>query len=313
MRPLLLIYLLILLGCTQSSTEKKETNQRISFPTYLQILGVAQDAGFPQINCYKSCCRNLWNDKSMRKMVSCIGVVDTEHNQSYLFDATPDVKDQLSILQNNQTYDIGGVFITHAHMGHYTGLMHFGREAMGAKGIPVFVMPKMQTMLESNAPWSQLVTLENIGIQPLKSDSTVHLKNIKVTPLQVPHRDEFSETVGFRIKGKNKTALFIPDIDKWEKWNRNIIDEIKKVDYAFLDGSFFQNGEIPGRDMSLIPHPFIEESMKLFNILTTEEKDKIYFIHFNHTNPVLQNGHKARLEVEAKGFHIADEGQIFEL
>ncbi|MFK8006738.1 MAG: MBL fold metallo-hydrolase [Saprospiraceae bacterium] len=280
--------------------------------TYLQILGTAQDAGFPQINCQKACCKNLWNDKSLRKMVSCIGVVDQKLNQCFLFDATPDIKDQLNILQKNQ-YDLTGVFLTHAHMGHYTGLMHLGREAMGAQKVPVFAMPKMQTMLEENAPWSQLVKLENIKIQPLQNDSMTVLKNIKVTPLQVPHRDEFSETVGFKIFGKNKTALFIPDIDKWGKWKRNILDEIRRVDYAFLDGTFYQNGEIPGRDMSLIPHPFMEESMTLFDSLSEKEKSKVYFIHFNHTNPVLQKESEAKNEVEKKGFHIAREGQIFDL
>lgn len=306
----ILFFAIVLFSCAEE--ELKSEASPIVAETYLQILGVAQDAGFPQINCQKDCCKNLWTDKSLRKMVSSIGVVDQKSNQCFLFDATPDIKDQLNILQKDQ-YDLAGVFLTHAHMGHYTGLMHLGREAMGAKKVPVFAMPKMQAMLEENAPWSQLVKLENIKIQPLRSDSMAVLKNIKVTPLQVPHRDEFSETVGFKIFGKNKTALFIPDIDKWGKWKRNIIEEIKVVDYAFLDGTFYQNGEIPGRDMSLIPHPFMEESMTLFDSLSEDEKSKIYFIHFNHTNPVLQKASKAKKEVEKRGFHIAREGQIFEL
>ena len=281
--------------------------------TYLQILGVAQDAGFPQINCQKACCKNLWTDKSLRKMVSCIGVVDETSKQCFLFDATPDLKDQLNILQKNQSFALGGIFLTHAHMGHYTGLMQLGREAMGANKVPVFAMPRMQTMLENNAPWSQLVKLDNIKIQSLAHDSTIHLGALKVIPLRVPHRDEFSETVGFKIFGEKKSALFIPDIDKWKKWERNILEEIKEVDYAFLDCTFFQNGEIAGRDMSLIPHPFMEESMALFQELPTEEKDKIYFIHFNHTNPALQKESAAGKEVELQGFHLAEEGQLFDL
>ena len=306
----ILFFAIAFFSCTEEKT--KDAAVPILPETYLQILGTAQDAGFPQINCQKYCCKDLWSDKSLRKMVSSIGVVDQKSNQCFLFDATPDIKDQLNILQKNQ-YDLAGVFLTHAHMGHYTGLMHFGREAMGAKKVPVFAMPKMQTMLEENVPWSQLIKLENIKIQPLRNDSMTVLENIKVTPLQVPHRDEFSETVGFKIFGKNKTALFIPDIDKWEKWKRSILDEIKTVDYAFLDGTFYQNGEIPGRDMSLIPHPFMEESMLIFDSLSEEEKSKIYFIHFNHTNPVLQKESAARNEVEKRGFHVAREGQIFEL
>jgi pyrroloquinoline quinone biosynthesis protein B len=306
----ILFFAIVLFSCAEEKTEGAAAP--LLPETYLQILGTAQDAGFPQINCQKGCCKDLWTDKSLRKMVSSIGVVDQKSNQCFLFDATPDIKDQLNILQKNQ-YDLAGVFLTHAHMGHYTGLMHFGREAMGAKKVPVFAMPKMQTMLEENVPWSQLVKLENIKIQPLRNDSMTVLENIKVMPLQVPHRDEFSETVGFKIFGKSKTALFIPDIDKWGKWKRSILDEIKTVDYAFLDGTFYQNGEIPGRDMSLIPHPFMEESMLIFDSLAAEEKSKIYFIHFNHTNPVLQKESAARSEVEKRGFHVVREGQIFEL
>ncbi len=306
----ILLCAILFFSCTEDKI-KSETKPVLP-ETYIQILGVAQDAGFPQINCQKDCCKNLWSDKSLRKMVSSIGVIDQKWNQCFLFDATPDIKDQLNILQKNQ-YDLGGVFLTHAHVGHYTGLMHLGREAMGAKEVPVFAMPKMQMMLENNAPWSQLVKLENIKIQSLRNDSMTVLRSIKVTPIQVPHRDEFSETVGFKIFGKNKTALFIPDIDKWEKWNRNILDEIKAVDYAFLDGTFYQNGEIPGRDMSLIPHPFMEESMEFFDVLAEEEKAKIYFIHFNHTNPVMQKDSNARVEVEKRGYQIAEEGQTFEL
>lgn len=306
----ILLLAIAFFSCAEEKTKSEATP--ILPESYIQILGVAQDAGFPQINCQKDCCKNLWSDKSLRKMVSSIGVIDQKSNQCFLFDATPDIKDQLNILQKNK-YDLAGVFLTHAHMGHYTGLIHLGREAMGAKKVPVFAMPKMQAMLEENAPWSQLVKLENIKIQPLRNDSMIVLESIKVVPLQVPHRDEFSETVGFKIFGKNKTALFIPDINKWGKWERSILDEIKTVDYAFLDGTFYQNGEIPGRDMSLIPHPFMEESMAHFDALSKEEKSKVYFIHFNHTNPVLQKESKAREEVKKRGFQIAREGQFFEL
>ena len=195
-------------------------------------------------------------------------------------------------------------------MGHYTGLMHFGREVMGTNRIPVYVMPKMKTFLEGNGPWSQLVELENISLQKLKSDSTFSLnENIKVKPFLVPHRDEFSETVGYEITINNKSLIFIPDIDKWEKWDENIMELIKKVDYAFLDATFYKNGELK-RDMSEIPHPFVEESMELFSNLSKTDKQKVYFIHLNHTNPLLIENSTAQNEVVEKGFNLAKEGQM---
>ena len=122
----------------------------------------------------------------------------------------------------------------------------------------------------------------------------------------VPHREEYSETVGFKIIGLKKSLLFIPDINKWQLWEREITEEIKAVDYAFLDGSFFASGEIPGRNMSEIPHPFIQESMYLFEPLAWKEKQKIHFIHFNHTNPALQDRVIQKV-IEDAGFHIAKE------
>jgi pyrroloquinoline quinone biosynthesis protein B len=195
-------------------------------------------------------------------------------------------------------------------MGHYTGLMHFGREVMGTDNLPVFAMPKMKTFLEENGPWSQLVKLENININALKSDSTLSLnERIKIKPFLVPHRDEFSETVGYEIMINNKSLIVIPDIDKWEKWETNISELIQKVDYAFLDATFYKNGELK-REMSEIPHPFVEESMELFSKLSDADKQKVHFIHLNHTNPLLIDGSVAQKEVLKKGFNLAKEDQI---
>ena len=212
--------------------------------------------------------------------------------------------------QKTGTEKLDGILLTHAHMGHYTGLMHFGREVMGTDNLPVFAMPKMKTFLEGNGPWSQLVDLENINIKALKSDSTFNLnENIKIKPFLVPHRDEFSETVGYEIMINDKSLIFIPDIDKWEKWERDISELIQKVDYAFLDATFYQNGELK-RDMSEIPHPFVEESMELFSELSDTDKQKVHFIHFNHTNPLLIEESSAQKEVFEKGFNLAKEGQM---
>ena len=133
-----------------------------------------------------------------------------------------------------------------------------------------------------------------------------------MTPILVPHRDEYSETVGYKIEGQKKSALFIPDIDKWHRWNRSIIDEVKKVDYAFLDASFFKEGELK-RDMSKIPHPFTSETTTLFENESLETKGKIHFIHFNHTNPTILNSHHLKDSIRSLGFNFAKEGDIYEL
>ncbi|MEM8906915.1 MAG: MBL fold metallo-hydrolase, partial [Bacteroidota bacterium] len=203
---------------------------------------------------------------------------------------------------------LAGVLLTHAHIGHYTGLMHLGREAMGAQSVPVYAMPRLVHYLQNNGPWSQLVDLQNIQLKTLQANHPVQLnEHLQFTPILVPHRDEFSETVGFLLEGQRKRALFIPDIDKWQLWDHDIRTYIQQVDYAFLDGTFFENGEIPGRDISEIPHPFIEESLQLLADLPASERAKVHFIHFNHTNPILQPNSTAKAKVLSQGFRIAEE------
>ncbi|PNQ73379.1 pyrroloquinoline quinone biosynthesis protein PqqB [Hanstruepera neustonica] len=318
MKPIQLLCLIIFMlfiGCDKKTIlnvkEPYETSRQ-----YITVLGIAQDAGYPQIGCEKKCCASFYGGLEDRKLVSCLGLVDLNKKGKWLFDATPDITEQVQILKEKHLKNdklIDGVFLTHAHIGHYTGLMYFGREAIGANRIPVYTMPRMKSYLENNGPWSQLITLDNIDLKPLQSDSTIVLNtNLKVTPLLVPHRDEYSETVGYKIEGKNKSALFIPDIDKWNAWNRNIIDEVKKVDYAFLDASFFADGELE-RDMSKIPHPFTTETTSLFENESLETKNKIHFIHFNHTNPAIKDSHPLKDSLQNLGFRFPKEGSLFEL
>jgi pyrroloquinoline quinone biosynthesis protein B len=299
----------LLFACEQQSKDEESLSLDQAF---LVVLGTAQDAGYPQAACQKDCCRRVWENPALRESVSCLAFVDPTTDQAWMFDATPDFKDQLHYLRSDLEATLAGVFLTHAHVGHYTGLMHLGREIMGAQAMPVYAMPKMRDFLSQNGPWSQLVDLQNISLQPIKNDSTQQVSaTLKITPLLVPHRDEFSETVGYSIEGPTRKALFIPDINKWEKWNLDINALISAHDYAFLDATFFANGEIPGRDMTEIPHPFVEESLQRFSTLAPEQKTKIHFIHFNHTNPILQANSSASLQVEAAGMHIARTGRKY--
>lgn len=281
------------------------------------VLGIAQDAGYPQTGCYQLHCLPGWEDSGRRRTTSSIAVIDDDRKTKYLFDATPDMREQLYRLHlaaPDRDYTLAGVFLTHAHIGHYTGLMHFGHEAMGADGVPVYAMPRMFEFLGSNGPWDQLVRYGNIALYPLEDRQPVRFRDrLTVTPFRVPHRDEYSETVGFRIEGPNKSAIFIPDIDKWERWETDIVDMIRTVDYALLDAAFFADGEIPGRDMSKIPHPFVSESMALFDSLTEEERSRVIFIHMNHTNPLLNPDSPEQDIVERRGFRVATEGMLLDL
>ena len=295
----------------------KEKDQLADQP-FIYVLGVAQDGGYPQAGCLKECCFGPKNRPELRRLVSSIAVVDNTNNRCWIFDATPDFREQLQMINevtvSENPVNISGIFLTHAHVGHYTGLAHLGLEVMGAKKIPVYAMPRMMNFLTNNGPWNQLITKENIIIEPLQDGAIININDqIKITPFLVPHRDEYSETVGYKISGPVKSVLFIPDIDKWDIWQKDIVAEIKRNDHLFLDATFFNETELPGRDMSQIPHPFVVESMQLFANLSIEEKQKIYFIHYNHTNPLHQPGSNASRVFNSAGFQLAKQGQIFNL
>ena len=310
MKGLFFILIIFLSACQKSNTIKRNKPNDV----ILKVLGTIQDGGIPHMGCNKVCCLKHFKNNTFRVGVSSLGISNLKNETNYLIDATPNINHQLKALigTSNPSEKLNGIFLTHAHMGHYSGLLNFGREAMNSKNIPLYLMPRFYNFIQDNGPWNQLVKLENVMLKRIYDREKITLEsNLSITPIQVPHRDEYSETVGFLIEGNKKSALYIPDIDKWEKWNNSIIELIKNVDYAFLDGTFYDEKEVNNRDISEIPHPFIIESLKLFNPLDESEKNKIYFIHLNHTNPLLNSDSSEYNRVIREGFNVADPNMEF--
>mgnify|MGYP000503887704 FL=1 len=280
---------------------------------YVKVLGTIQDGGFPQIDCNKACCLNQWQSPK-KKFVSSIAVVDETEKKQWIIDASPEIKFQTKLLKEKTNIkDIEGIFLTHAHIGHYTGLMYYGNEAAGLRDLRVYAMPKMKKFLENNGPWNHLLKQRNIKLIKLSKNKTINISaNLKIKPFLVPHREDYSETVGFEIATSEKKLIYIPDIDNWEKWDISITELIKNIDFALVDGTFFSEREIE-RDISLIPHPLVKDSLKLFSYLKATERNKIIFTHFNHTNPLIDESSKEHREVLSKGFRIAKEGDNFYL
>jgi pyrroloquinoline quinone biosynthesis protein B len=214
--------------------------------------------------------------------VSSLGLVHSPSGKVFLFDATPDYPAQFHSMSGRKQPD--GIFLTHAHIGHYTGLMYLGRETLGAKKVPVYATRKMGDFLRNNGPWDSLVKDDRIDLRMIVPNRAVDLGDgMTVVPIGVPHRDEYSDTVGYLIRGPRASALFIPDIDRWEKWNRDIRRMADSVDHLFLDGTFGSGDELPGRDLSKIPHPFMKDTRELLK----GTRARLWFIHVNHSNPAL--------------------------
>ncbi|HEY2322787.1 MAG TPA: MBL fold metallo-hydrolase [Thermoanaerobaculia bacterium] len=246
------------------------------------VLGIAQDGGYPQAGCERPDCVAAWNNPKLRRHVASLAIVDPSTNEQWMIDATPDFPEQLHSIGGR----INGILLTHAHIGHYLGLAQLGREVIGAHDMPVYAMPRMRAFLEHNGPWDQLVRLHNIDLRPLEDGVPVQLNaNITVTPVVVPHRGEYSETVAFLVKGPKRSILWMPDTDRFE----HIDQLIARVDVAYLDGTFFDAKELPRRNLAEIPHPLMRDSMERFAKLPPNDRAKIRFIHLNQSNPALRD------------------------
>ncbi|MCA0909652.1 MBL fold metallo-hydrolase [Qipengyuania gaetbuli] len=279
----------------------------------LVVLGAGQDAGAPQIG-------NA-DDAGERLLPSSLALIDRGSNKRYLFDASPTITEQLALLDGIEPpaegLGVDGIFLTHAHIGHYLGLAWLGREAAGAKDVPVYALPRMAEFLRANGPWSQLVELGNIEVRLLANGgiTPLDLGRLRVLPYAVPHRDEYSETAGFMVFAGKTAFHYVPDIDSWTQFTRGdrsaLFELVETGRYVFIDATFWDDNELPGRDMSEIPHPRVKATMDMLQHLPADQRAKVRFIHYNHTNPIRDPASAEAREVEARGFGIARRGDRF--
>lgn len=273
------------------------------------VLGIAQDAGLPQAGCDCENCRTAWASPAQRQWVAALGLFDHATAEWFLIDATPDFREQLHWMQTQARGRLAGILLTHAHIGHYTGLIHLGYEAMAVRGLPLFGTASMMAFLRAHAPWRQLVEQGQVILHELEGDAWRALSpSLHVLPLRVPHRGEWSDTVAFIVRGPRRQLLYLPDIDSWEGWARRPEDVVAGVDVALLDGSFFSADELPGRDVAAIGHPLVTETVKRL----AHPSADVRFIHLNHSNPLHRRGPE-RAWLEAQGFRIAQLGDQWRL
>lgn len=301
-------------GCATSTGAKQSDGGGANGP-YLIVLGTAQDAGSPQVNSPAD--HPARRNPDEQRLATCLGIVDPASGRRWMIEATPDFREQAWQLSRSKPEaapgQIDGIFLTHAHIGHYAGLMFLGHESMGAKNMPVYAAGRMAQFLRENGPWDQLVRYNNITLQELTPGKRAELTGgVTIAPFLVPHRQEYSEVLGFRIDGPNQSVLFIPDIDSWEQWSEmgtELIDAVREVDVAYLDATFYDDNEIPGRDMSTFPHPRITDTMDRLEALSADARAKVRFIHLNHTNAAQWRGSAQRREIERRGFRVAEQGE----
>lgn len=278
------------------------------------LLGNAQDGGLPQAGCDCPNCRRAWADPAQRRGVACLGLLDHTAGQSWLIDATPDLPAQLHALGQAARprlpdVPLSGILLTHAHTGHYAGLVHLGRETWATDRIPVYASARMATFLRANAPWCQLVEWGHIALRPLVPGREMALSpRLRVTPLAVPHRDECSDTLAFLVRGPGRRLFYCPDTDAWDRWPVDAGRLVSTVDVALLDGTFYDAAELPGRDLTQIPHPLAIDTARQLACPGVD----VRLVHLNHSNPLHYPG-PARDQLAAQGVAVGLPGDRWRL
>jgi pyrroloquinoline quinone biosynthesis protein B len=288
----------------------------------VRILGIAQDGGLPHAACSCPRCDAARKDPTLSSPVASLGIITPDAQKAYLIDASPDIIEQLDAMSDVRDLEakrvdrtpVDGIFLTHAHMGHYLGLAHLGFEAINTRALPLWASASMASFLKQNAPWSQLIELKNLEMRPFKDGDVVTLdEGVEVKAVHVPHRAEYTDTFAFIMKGTRKSVLYVPDISPWHKLNRPLADLFAHVDVALVDGTFYSGDELPGRDTQEIGHPLIVDTMELLQSRVDAGTLKVYFVHLNHSNPALDPNSEEREHLESRGFFVGWPGMEFEL
>ena len=272
------------------------------------LLGVAQDGGRPQPGCIRQCCQGL-TEKDRRSPVS-LGI-ETSKGMTLLVEATRDLGRQLRLIENPS---IDHLLITHAHLGHVDGLGLFGRETMSARNIQLHCSPSMQALVDATPAWNQLLKQ---NVFEFSAFPRVEIDDVVIEFIHVPHRAELSDMHAIIIRGETRSILFLPDHDTWgETLSTHECNSIREflekfdIDVALLDGTFWSGGELKGRDMSVVPHPTVEESLRRLGHRRDGDPE-IFFIHLNHTNPLYNSDSDESKQLRESGWSIGFESQEF--
>jgi pyrroloquinoline quinone biosynthesis protein B len=325
--------------------EGSSRTQRAPDAPVVIVLGTAQDGGVPQANCFRGYCARVRAGEVPAPRVACLGIVDPASGERFLIDATPDFVAQIGDLitwprDRHPTgvlrleEEVQGILLTHAHMGHYTGLLNCGREAAATTRLPVYASRSMARLLSANEPFKRLVDEERLEIHQIDvGDSLSLTANITVEPFSVVHRAELTDTLGLLISGPRRSLLYVPDADTWNGWPVPFAEWLDRADVAVLDGTFYSAEELGHRWQGEVPHPPVAETVELLAprlspapLRTVEgaragrpepvgddERLEVWFTHLNHTNPLWEADSPERAAIREAGFGVAWQGQTWEL
>ena len=276
------------------------------------VLGIAQDGGHPQPGCLRPCCANITEP---HYPVS-LGIRSSK-GTNLLIEATRNLGDQFTLWGQTK---VDHLLLTHAHLGHVDGLGLFGREAIAARDIELHVSDDMYHLIDRTPQWNLMVQQGVFNIRTFTAGDVVFSQGeLSIEAVRIPHRAELSDMHAFIIRGPSKSLLFLTDHDTWNETLtvhdcssiRELLAKLN-VDIALIDGTFWSEDELAGRNQATVPHPPVLQTLNMLGSREDGDPD-IIFTHLNHTNPLYNRDSEQYAEVERLGWSVAYQGQRFTL
>ena len=285
------------------------------------VLGNAQDGGYPQVGCMKDCCRKAREKPGLSRMPVSLGLKGADRS-THVFEASRMMSQQFDLWSSlgEVLWPPSSFCLTHAHLGHIDGLGLLGREAMGLRGVKVHCSDSMSSFVRQTPSLNILIQQGVIDLHvwnPMEEFELTEGCGFTVTAVPIPHRSELSDNHALIIRGPTKSLLFMPDHDSWAETligDLGITQWLKemKIDIALIDGTFWDYGEISHRDITEIPHPTVTETLSRLGEKTITDPD-IYFTHFNHTNPLLNERSIQTKKLLSMGWRVSEQGSVYYL
>lgn len=290
------------------------------------LLGVAQDGGRPHPGCRRPCCLRALSEPERVRHPTVLAAQDADGGLHLIDCSRAFVWQWDLLLRSLERTDPAAppaptsVTLTHAHLGHVDGLGLLGTEALDARDIRLHVSGPMAELIAATPAWRELVERGCLRPAAYRSGEAVQLgRGLRMTPIQVPHRDERADTHAILLAGPERRLLHLPDHDTWRQtlaahraasvrqWLASL-----EVDIALLDGTFLDDNELPAARQRAVPHPAVSETVHRLGPREPTDPE-VVFIHLNHTNPLLDDDDPAHRLLTEHGHAAGRAGQTWRL
>jgi pyrroloquinoline quinone biosynthesis protein B len=268
------------------------------------VLGSAAGGGFPQWNCRCATCRLAWaGDARVRPRTQASLAVSADGENWLLINASPDLPQQvrqskvLHPRSGTRGSPIKAVVLTGAEIDQVAGLLS---------------LREREPLMVCATPATLAALADNAMFGVLAADVVRRMAAIPGVPLMLPGEVEARETaanVGVEISARNARLIYIPGA---AAVTAAMMERIKRADVVFFDGTLFRDDEMiasgtgakTGRRMGHMPIDGQDGSLA---VLEGVAGRRVY-VHVNNTNPILIEGSPERVEVERKGWEVAEDG-----